>query len=99
MGFAEVRLPRMGLIVERRGLGPILLLYFDSINANAKSECLQTDVCKKSGINNLKSLFVQITSFYTHPVPCTEAWSTDFNEGLLGKAGKLSCSREALRWH
>lgn len=71
MGFAKVKLPRMGLIVERRGLGPILLLYFDLINANAKSECLQTDVRKKSGMNNLKALFAQITSFYTNPIPCT----------------------------
>lgn len=98
IGFAKVKLPRMGLIVERRGLGPVLLLYFDLINANAKSECLQTDVCKQSGINNLKALFARITSFYTKPKPC----STDFHEGLLDNSGELSCplgATLALQWY
>lgn len=71
MCFAKIKWPRMGLIVERCGLRPVLFLYFDLINTNAESECRQTDVCKQSGINNVKALFARITSFYTKPKPCT----------------------------
>lgn len=45
--FALVALPRVGLTVESYGLRPVLFLYFDLINTNAESECLQTDVSKQ----------------------------------------------------
>lgn len=85
----------MGLIAERRGLKPVLLLYFDVMNGNRERERPHTDRCQQSGINNFKALFARITSFPIKPKPCTEACGTNFNEGPLDHSGDLSWSLEA----